>query len=483
MSRKILFTLIGAILLSGIISQFLQGEKREPVCRTWIVSNLKDAFDEPYTLYEYQRRWLEDESRFKIILKARQIGFSWCIALEALLECFLHGNNVLIASASQLQADEVMDKLKNHYFALKKLFPNLHEKGDSKSELKIPFLKKDGSLSKSYRKIISLPENPRTVEGFTGTVYLDEFAKQQRSEKMYRSIIPSITRSKGFKVRIVSTPEGKIGKFYEIWKNKNDFSKHRVDIHQAITDGYEVDLNELRRNFTADDFAQNYECQFLDANYSFFPLDLIIACEQVSLQYWDRKPRGEFYLGVDIGRKKDLTAIMLLEKIEETVYMRDLEILRNTEFSKQRKVISTMIRDNRVSLCAIDSTGLGMQLSEELKKEFRSQVEPVSFTNQIKEKMVTDLRIAMEGKKVGIVPNEVLREEIHSIKRITTPSGNVRYDGSSKDGHADRFWALALGFHASTLKVYTKVEWFTSGAKRVFGNAGRVFGGRREYGY
>ena len=72
--------------------------------------------------------------------------------------------------------------------------------------------------------------------------------------------------------------------------------------------------------------------------------------------------------------------------------------------------------------------------------------------------------------------------DLHSINRITTPSGNVRYDGSSKDGHADRFWALALGYHASTLKVYTKIEWFTSSAKRLFSSGARVFG-RRSHAY
>ena len=38
-------------------------------------------------LYPYQQRWVKDASRFKIVVKATQIGYSFAAALEAVLDC------------------------------------------------------------------------------------------------------------------------------------------------------------------------------------------------------------------------------------------------------------------------------------------------------------------------------------------------------------------------------------------------------------
>ena len=36
-------------------------------------------------LLPYQQRWIEDKSRFKLVNKARQTGFSFAVGLEVLL--------------------------------------------------------------------------------------------------------------------------------------------------------------------------------------------------------------------------------------------------------------------------------------------------------------------------------------------------------------------------------------------------------------
>src|SRR3990167_8414207 len=51
-------------------------------------------------LYPYQREWLLDNSRFKIANKARQIGLSLCVGLEALLDV-LRGEPVFFVSRTE----------------------------------------------------------------------------------------------------------------------------------------------------------------------------------------------------------------------------------------------------------------------------------------------------------------------------------------------------------------------------------------------
>lgn len=60
------------------------------------------------------------------------------------------------------------------------------------------------------------------------------------------------------------------------------------------------------------------------------------------------------------------------------------------------------------------------------------------------------LRTEFENKTVFIPKSHEIREDLHSVRRITTVSHNIRFDADhSENGHADRFWALALALHAA----------------------------------
>ena len=78
------------------------------------------------------------------------------------------------------------------------------------------------------------------------------------------------------------------------------------------------------------------------------------------------------------------------------------------------------------------------------------RVEGVTFTNRVKEDLACRLRTEFENKTVFIPSRHEIREDLHSIRRITTASNNIRFDADRSDnGHADRFWALALALHAA----------------------------------
>lgn len=99
----------------------------------------------------------------------------------------------------------------------------------------------------------------------------------------------------------------------------------------------------------------------------------------------------------------------------------------------------------------MDSTGIGMQLSEEAQRKFgQFRVEPVMFTNRIKEELAYAVRTNFENRTVFIPKEHKIREDLHSIRRITTTANNIRFDADhSENGHADRFWALSLALHAA----------------------------------
>ena len=49
-------------------------------------------------------------------------------------------------------------------------------------------------------------------------------------------------------------------------------------------------------------------------------------------------------------------------------------------------------------------------------------------------------------REVALPKDRKLVSQIHSIKRHVLPSGKVSFDAerSTKNGHADKFWAMAL---------------------------------------
>src|ERR1051326_7044448 len=50
-------------------------------------SGRAEVVSAPIRLLPYQRRWVEDRSSLKMVVKARQIGYSFAATLQALLRC------------------------------------------------------------------------------------------------------------------------------------------------------------------------------------------------------------------------------------------------------------------------------------------------------------------------------------------------------------------------------------------------------------
>jgi len=84
-------------------------------------------------------------------------------------------------------------------------------------------------------RITALPANPDTTRGFSANVLLDEFAFHADSRKIWQALFPVI--SAGHKLRVISTPNGKGNKFYELMTDQAlaaIWSRHIVAIHAAV---------------------------------------------------------------------------------------------------------------------------------------------------------------------------------------------------------------------------------------------------------
>jgi Terminase large subunit, T4likevirus-type, N-terminal len=179
------------------------------------VNDTRSTIDDlkPVLLRPYQRRWVRDASRFAIAVKSAQIGYSTATAAWAVDRCLqIPRRNVIFLSRSERQALELGEKAKvwvdSITGAAATWSPNRPFGGTSALQHEIRF----GNGS----RIIVLAANPDTARGYTGDVVLDEFAFHKDSQAIFTAVYRQV--SLGFSMRILSTPNGQQGKFYELAK-------------------------------------------------------------------------------------------------------------------------------------------------------------------------------------------------------------------------------------------------------------------------
>ena len=401
-------------------------------------------------LLPYQRADVESPHRLQWSCWARQTGKSFTKSLRRILRGLKRGRTQIFLSAGERQSRELMLKARQHCQAMQTAFDyydQRHFSGTSIKQLEI-------HLPNRVR-IIGLPANPQTMRGFTGDVFLDEFAMHTEDRDIWAAIFPSILRGDG-ELDVASTPKGCKNMFAKLRDHKL-FHHTTVSLPEAVAQGLSVDAEELRRSIDDEEiYRQELLCEFLDEATAFLTYTEIAACEdptlggEPDLDYLGGY-RGDLFVGVDIGRKRDRTVFWLLRREADVLITAGWIELDRMPFRMQYERLRAVLRLKCVRRCCMDCGGIGMQLAEEAVDEFGDyRVEAVTFTNALKAEMAGRLRRRVEDRTIRIPVDERIRNDWHSIERSVTPSGHIRYDADrSVAGHADRFWAAALAVYAA----------------------------------
>ncbi|HAL45693.1 MAG TPA: terminase, partial [Phycisphaerales bacterium] len=412
-------------------------------------------------LYDFQGRWLADKSRFKIGLMSRQIGKSFTVALEVVNDALETGKDWILLSAGERQSKELMEKVKMHCKAYMLAAADIQISSFDTDSAKYTML--TITLPNGAR-IIGLPANPDTARGFSANVVLDEFAFHKDSDKIWAALFPTISR--GFKIRIISTPQGMGNRFHRLCTADNGWSKHVVDIYQAVADGVPHNVEELKAGIDDPDaWAQEFEVQFIDEASAWLTYEMIAACQLDSIpkeiEYSDLNDQmlekialsiqGRSFGGFDIARRKDLTVLDIEDQIGDVYWNRATILFPKVRLTTQKEMLwKIMDRINLERIC-IDSTGLGLSLGEDTVDKYGSyRAEKIEFTLKIKQDLAVRTRNIFEDRRTRISLCQKLRDDLHAVKKTTTAAGNVRFDAEHTDkGHADRFWAKSLAYMAS----------------------------------
>lgn len=403
-------------------------------------------------LYGYQRRWFDDRSRFKIGKFARQTGKTFTTTLETIDDSFEHvikqaRTRWVILSRGERQAKEAMDEgVKIHAKAYGLTFDELEPTYDigavSYKALEVAF--PHGS------RITALPANPDTARGFSANVFLDEFAFHKDSGAIWKALFPVI--SADWKLRICSTPNGKSGKFYEIDTGKDEaWSRHSVDIYQAVEDGLPRDIDALRTAIGDEDaWAQEFELKYLDEASAWLSYDLISSVEDERAGDPSGYQGGPCYVGRDIGRRNDLHVIYVLEEVGDVLWERERIEQKRATFAEMDEAFDDVMERYRVARACVDQTGMGEKVVEDAQRQHGSRVEGVLFTGSSKLIMATAGKERFEDRTVRIAEGDnKLRADLHKLRKVASASGAPRFVAERDDDHADRTWALFLAINAA----------------------------------
>ncbi len=207
-----------------------------------------------------------------------------------------------------------------------------------------------------------------------------------------------------------------------------------------------------------------HNCEFVDEAHSFFPWELILpAAKDITLHtdFHDWTVSGRLVAGYDVGRKRDLAALVITETIEDQEFVRLCQGWARRPFEEQMASLCEMLDVLPIAVLHIDPSGIGMQLAEALVNKYGAhRVRADAFTLQSKEMWATDLKIKMERHQLTLPKNRDLLTQMHAIRKTVGAGGKPQFDSErNARHHGDLFWALALATQRERTGVAKPTLW------------------------
>ena len=425
----------------------------------------------PRTLLAYQSRWVGDPSGLAVIEKSRRIGISWAEAYHAVMHAGAGNGDVMYQSYSLDMARGFIDDCAEWAKALQMgaaaVGETLIDTGDRSA---VQAFRIRMACGKSVIALASSPRAWRSTGRPGDVAIIDEAAFVDDLEAVLTAALA--TRIWGGRVRIISTHNGEASPFAALVRDIREGMQpgelHTVTLRTALYEGlykricqvtgqpwspqaeaqWEADL---RAEYGAR-AAQELDCVPSSGTGAWLSWELISAAVHGHAGDPGRTGDGPTFIGVDVARRRDLWVAAVLERVGSGLWCRQLIARRNIRFSVQRQIVAALERRYRPVRIAVDQTGMGEAVVEQLQDDHgRSRVEGVQMTGPRRLDVATALREAVEDGRLHIPADEELRRDLHAVRAEVGPTGAPRLvaERAGIDGHADRFWAIALACAAA----------------------------------
>ncbi|WP_429090497.1 terminase ATPase subunit family protein [Aeromonas rivipollensis] len=421
------------------------------------------------TMFDYQRTWYEagKHHRIRDLLKSRQIGATYFFAFEAFIDALVTGRNQIFMSASKAQA---------HVF----------------KQYIIQFAKDEGVELKGDPMVLPngahmyfLGTNARTAQSYHGNTYMDEYFWIHGFLE-FRKVASGMAMHKKWRQTYISTPSSLTHPAYAFWSGANfnrgkpkadrveiDLShanlsggklcadgqwRQIVTVEDAVLGGCDLfDLDQLRGEYSEEEYRNLLMCEFMDDTSSVFPLATLQRCMVDSWELWDDykpfalRPLGNrsVWIGYDPakgGQGDSAGCAVLAPPAVPGGKFRVLERHRwsGMDFDAQARAIKAMCERYNVGYIGIDTTGIGEGVYQ-LVKQFYPAVTPIQYNPSVKIQMVMKAQDVMNKGRLEFDSGWTdLAAAFMSIRRAVTAGGKMptfEASRSEETSHADIAWA------------------------------------------
>ncbi len=421
------------------------------------------------TMFGYQRTWYEAGKlhRIRDLLKSRQIGATYFFAFEAFIDALVTGRNQIFLSASKAQA---------HVFK-QYIIQFAKEEGVE--------LKGDPMVLPNGAHMYFLGTNARTAQSYHGNIYMDEYFWIHGFLE-FRKVASGMAMHKKWRQTYISTPSSLSHPAYAFWSGANfnrgkakadrveiDLShanlsggklcadgqwRQIVTVEDAVLGGCDLfDLEQLRSEYSDDEYSNLLMCEFMDDTASVFPLATLQRCMVDSWELWeDYKPHAlrplgnrAVWIGYDPakgGKGDSAGCAVLAPPAAPGGKFRVLERHRwsGMDFDAQAKAIRAMCDRYNVTYIGIDSTGIGEGVLQ-LVRQFYPAVTAIQYSANVKMQMVMKAQDVMNKGRLEFDSGFTdLAQAFMSIRRGLTASGRMpTFEASRSEeiSHADIAWA------------------------------------------
>lgn len=420
------------------------------------------------TMFGYQRTWYEAGKlhRIRDLLKSRQIGATYFFAFEAFIDALVTGRNQIFLSASKAQA---------HVF---KQYIIQFAKDEGVE------LKGDPMVLPNGAHLYFLGTNARTAQSYHGNIYMDEYFWIHGFLE-FRKVASGMAMHKKWRQTYISTPSSLSHPAYAFWSGANfnrgkakadrveiDLShtnlaggklcadgqwRQIVTVEDAVRGGCDLfDLDQLRSEYSDDEYSNLLMCMFMDDTASVFPLAMLMRCMVDSWEVWDdykpfaMRPMGNrpVWIGYDPakGGKGDSAGCAVLAP--PAVPGGKFRVLerhqwKGMDFAAQAEAIRQMTLRYNVAYIGIDTTGIGEGVYQNVKP-FYPAVTSIQYNPSVKIQMVMKaLDVMNKGRLEFDSGWNDLAAAFMSIRRGVTAGKMPTFEASRSEetSHADIAWA------------------------------------------
>ncbi|MFC0708818.1 terminase ATPase subunit family protein [Azorhizophilus paspali] len=444
------------------------------------IEQLREAFIDG--CFEYQLDWYRaGNQRTRMLLKSRQIGATYYFAREALIDALLTGRNQIFLSASKAQAHQ----FKNYMQAFIQEVLGRQLTGD-------PIVLWNGA------ELHFLGTNYRTAQGRSGNFYFDEFFWVHGFDELNK-VASGMALHKKWRKTYFSTPSSKGHPAYRWWtgerlnEGKPTAQHLKFDVgHDALAQGRLCEdkiwrqivtildasgrgcdlfeLDELRFEYNAEQFANLLMCEFVDDGASIFPLAMLQPCMVDSWEAWieDYKPLAprpfgdrQVWIGYDPAETGDSAGLVVVAPpLVPGGKFRVLERhqFRGMDFAAQAEFIRQVTRRYWVTYIGIDTTGMGTGVAQ-LVRGFFPALTTFSYSPEVKTRLVLKTYDVIKNGRLEFDAGWTdLASSMMAIRKTMTASGRqFTYTAGRNEetGHADLAWALMHALHNEPLEGQT----------------------------